>query len=113
MWGKFNKRINYSVFVNSSQSDVNEYDFFNENDSPSFTRQTITEQNKLFVNQILGTHKLSDRLVFDWGGSYGIVNSDMPDRITNTLVEGSGGYVFNTNTATENNRYFQAFVMRE
>ena len=102
-----------SVFVNASKSDVNEYDFFNENDSPSFTRQTITEQNKLFVNQLLGNHKITDRLAFDWGGSYGIVNSDMPDRITNTLVEGSGGYVFNTNTATENNRYFQGLEEKE
>ena len=107
-----NIKIN-SVFVNSSKSDVNEYDFFNENDSPSFTRQTITEQNKLFVNQLLGNHKITDRLVFDWGGSYGIVNSDMPDRITNTLVEGSGGYVFNTNTATDNNRYFQGLEEKE
>ena len=102
-----------SVFVNASSSDVNEYDFFNENKSPSFTRQTITEQNKLFVNQLLGNHKISDRITFDWGGSYGMVNSDMPDRITNTLVEGSGGYVFNTNTATENNRYFQGLEETE
>lgn len=109
---KHNIKIN-SVFVNSSKSDVNEYDFFNENDSPSFTRQTITEQNQLFVNQLLGNHKITDRLVFEWGGSFGIVNSDMPDRITNTLLESSGGFVFNTNTATENNRYFQGLEEKE
>lgn len=102
-----------SVFVNSSKSDVNEYDFFNENGSPSFTRQTITEQNKLFVNQLLGTHKITDRLTAEWGGSFANVKSDMPDRITNTLVEGATGMVFNTNTATLNNRYFQGLEEKE
>ena len=102
-----------SVFVNSSKSDVNEFDFFNENKSNSFIRQTITEQNKLFVNQLLGTSKLADRLNLDWGGSYGTVKSDMPDRLTNTLVENSTGFIFNTNTATTNNRYFQTLDENE
>lgn len=102
-----------SVFINSSKSDVNEYDFLNENGSESFTRQTITEQNKLFVNQLLGNHKITDRLDFDWGGSYGTVSSDMPDRITNVLVEGADGFVFNTNTQSTNNRYFQELEENE
>src|SRR6218665_1667513 len=96
-----------SVFVNSSKSDVNEYDFTNDNGSPSFTRQTITEQNKLFVNQLLGTNKITDRIDFNWGASFGTVTSDMPDRLTNVLVEGASGLVFNTNSQSMNNRYFQ------
>jgi len=96
-----------TVFVNSSKSDVNEYDFINENGSDSFTRQTVTEQNKLFLNQLLGKNELSDRMDLNWGASYGVVNSDMPDRITNTLVENNNGYIFNTNTQSTNNRYFQ------
>ena len=102
-----------SVFVNSSKSDVNEYDFINENGSNSFTRQTVTEQNKLFVNQLLGKSELSDRLQLNWGGSYGMVNSDMPDRITSTLVESTNGYIFNTNSQSTNNRYFQALEENE
>lgn len=102
-----------SVFVNSSRSSVNEYDFINENGSNSFTRQTVTEQNKLFVNQLLGKNDLSERLELNWGGSLGIVNSEMPDRITNTLVEGNDGFVFNTNTQSTNNRYFQALDEKE
>lgn len=96
-----------SVFVNASKSSVNEYYFINENGSPSFTRQTINEQNKLFVNQLLGENKLGERLDLDWGVSYGMVNSDMPDRSTVVLVEGADGFVFNTNTQSTNNRYFQ------
>ena len=102
-----------SVFVNSSKSDVNEFNFINENGSDSFTRQTVTEQNKLFLNQLLGKNELSERLTLNWGGSYGIVNSDMPDRITNTLVENNDGYIFNTNTQSTNNRYFQALKENE
>ena len=102
-----------SVFINSSRSSVNEYDFTNENGSNSFTRQTITEQNKLFVNQLLGTNALNNRLDLNWGGSYALVTSDMPDRITNTLVEGNDGFTFNTNTQSTNNRYFQGLEENE
>lgn len=102
-----------SVFVNSSKSDVSEYDFLNENSSNSFSRQTITEQNKLFVNQLLGKNKINDRLDLNWGGSFSMVQSDMPDRITNTLVEGANGFVFNTNAQTMNSRYFQALEETE
>ncbi|RZJ68609.1 MAG: TonB-dependent receptor [Flavobacterium sp.] len=96
-----------TVFINASRSSVNEYDFTNENGSPSFTRQTINEQNKLFVNQLLGENKLSDRLDLDWGASFGKITSEMPDRSTIVLVEGANGFIFNTNTQSTNNRYFQ------
>ena len=102
-----------SVFVNSSKSDVNEYYFIDENKSNSFSRQTINEQNKLFVNQLLGFNKLSNNFDFNWGGSYGKVNSDMPDRITNTLVQGLNGFIFNTNTPSINSRYFQTLEENE
>ena len=104
--GNHSVKVNI-VFVNSSRSNVGEYDFTNENESVSFTRQTITEQNKLFVNQLLGKSKISDRTDLNWGISYGTVKSDMPDRITNTLVESSNGFIFDTNSQSINNRYFQ------
>lgn len=96
-----------SIFINSSKSDVNEFNFLNENGTNSFSRQTVTEQNKLFVNQLLGDHELTDRWEVNWGGSYGSIKSDMPDRITSTLLESTDGYIFNTNQPSLNNRYFQ------
>ena len=102
-----------SIFINSSKSDVNEYYFIDENKSKSFSRQTINEQNKLFVNQLLISNKLSEKFDLNWGCSYGIVNSDMPDRITNTLVEGTNGFIFNTNTPSINSRYFQSLEENE
>lgn len=109
-----NHKIKFNtVFINASKSSVNEFYFINENGSPSFTRQTVNEQNKLFVNQLLGEHKLTDRLDLDWGASYGKINSDMPDRSTIVLVEGADGFVFNTNTQSTNNRYFQTLDENE
>lgn len=99
-----------SVFVNASKSSVNEYDtFVGQGDNRTeFNRQTLTEQNKLFVNQLLGKHTLNERLDLDWGASYSTVNADMPDRITNNLVARPDGlYTFNTASPTANNRYFQ------
>lgn len=99
-----------SVFVNSSKSTVAEYDtYLGQGDARyEFNRQTLTEQNKLFVNQLLGKHKIADKWDLDWGLSYSTVNADMPDRITNNLVKHDDGlYTFNTASPTTNNRYFQ------
>jgi TonB-dependent receptor len=99
-----------SVFVNASKTTVGEYDtFVGQGDNRfEFNRQTLTEQNKLFVNQLLGEHKLNEKFDLDWGASYSTVNADLPDRITNNLVRREDGlYTFNTAAPTTNNRYFQ------
>src|SRR5690606_4160999 len=72
-------------------------------------RQTLTEQNQLFLNQLLGEHQLNEKWDLDWGASYGVVNADMPDRITNNLTENNAGtgYNYNSGGVTSNNRYFQ------
>lgn len=98
-----------SIFVNSSKSTVGEYDLFvgQGDDRYEFTRQTLTEQNKLFVNQLLGKHDFGERLNLDWGASYSTVNADMPDRITNNLILVGDTYRYNTAAPSTNNRYFQ------
>ncbi|WP_306349821.1 TonB-dependent receptor [Flavobacterium sp. '19STA2R22 D10 B1'] len=98
-----------SIFVNTSKSTVGEYDRFlgNGDDRYEYTRQTLTEQNKLFVNQLLGDHNISERLNFNWGTSFGIVKADLPDRITNNLLLNNGSYFFDTQSPSSNNRYFQ------
>ncbi|RRT94045.1 TonB-dependent receptor [Empedobacter falsenii] len=97
------------IMVNGSKSSVNEYDSYLPQDNRyEFTRQTLTEQNLLLIGQLLGKHQLSDRLDIDWGASYNLVHSDMPDRITNNLIHNDGdNYAFNTGSPTTNNRYFQ------
>lgn len=105
-----------SVFVNSSKVSVNEYDTFigQGDDRFEFNRQTLTEQNKLFVNQALGKHSFTDRINMDWGASFSTVNADMPDRITNNIIlQDNGLYTFNTAAPTTNNRYFQYIDEKE
>jgi TonB-dependent receptor len=105
-----------SIFVNASKSTVGEYDTYvgQGDDRYEFNRQTLTEQNKLFVNQLLGKHAFTERLDLDWGASYSTVNADQPDRITNNLVKtGDDTYIFNTAAPTTNNRYFQYIDEKE
>lgn len=99
-----------TVFVNSSRTTVGQYDTFvgQGDDRYEFNSQTLNEQNKLFINQLLGNHKLNEKFDLDWGASYSKVNADLPDRITNNLVRRDDGmYIFNTAAPTTNNRYFQ------
>jgi len=98
------------IIVNGSSSSVNEYDskLPQENNRLEFTRQTLTQQNLLAVGQLLGQHKISERLDFDWGASYNYMKADMPDRITNNLVKvDDNKYLFSTGSTSLNNRYFQ------
>ncbi|MFD2960398.1 MULTISPECIES: TonB-dependent receptor [Olivibacter] len=103
-----------SIFINGSSSAVNDYDVAPLDEPIQFTRQTLTQQNQLFLNQLLGEHQLKERLSLDWGASYGIVNADMPDRITSTLsTSNSGGFEFNNSQVNNQNRYFQYINEKE
>jgi hypothetical protein len=43
------------------------------------------EKNSLWINQILGEHKVGDRSKLNWGVSYNIIDGSMPDRVQNIL----------------------------
>jgi len=98
-----------SIFINSSSNSIAEYDVFPKDLNEQFQRQILTEQNKIFLNQLLGENQLNERFSLDWALSYGKVNADMPDRITNVVSLGNNGnYEYSKNQAGENNRYFQS-----
>jgi hypothetical protein len=42
-------------------------------------------ENSLWINQILGEHKVGDRSKLNWGVSYNIIDGSMPDRVQNIL----------------------------
>ncbi|QNL49467.1 TonB-dependent receptor [Olivibacter sp. SDN3] len=105
-----------TVFINGSSSSVNEYNVIlpPERNQERFMRQTLTLQNQLWLNQLLGEHQLRERLSLDWGASYSLVNADMPDRITNNLILGNNdNYIYNTAAAYSQNRYFQYIDEKE
>ncbi|MGC1630739.1 MAG: TonB-dependent receptor [Gelidibacter sp.] len=114
-----NHKIAYNfLMVNSSSQTRDSYKGFirdiAEDDNGLIQRSTYI-QNTLFINQLLGNHKLSDSFDFDWATSYNKVEGDMPDRTQNTLKysDASNGYVFAQNTITDNNRYYQNLIEDE
>src|SRR5690606_2137043 len=109
-----NHKLSYNfLFINSSDQSRDMYRGFlrdiAENDNGLVQRATYTE-NSLLVNQLLGKHKLSDKMDLDWGTSFNKVSSDMPDRTQNTMkvLEQPNGYVFAQNTITDNHRGVQS-----
>lgn len=106
-------KLSYNfMFVNSSEQSNDNFTGFirdlAEEDNGLLQRGTYS-QTQLFINQLLGTHQLTDRFSFDWGLSANTVNGQMPDRIQNSLryLRARDGYVFIQNTTTDNHRYNQ------
>lgn len=114
-----NHKINYNfLFVNSSSQVNDEYKGFirdiAENNNGLIRRGTYT-QNQLMVNQLLGSHTINDKISFNWATSFNKIESQMPDRTQNTLWfnDTQNGYLFATNTTTDNHRYYQSLAEDE
>lgn len=106
-------KLSYNLlFVNSSAQANDQFTGFirdlAENDNGLMQRGTYS-QTKLFVNQLLGRHTLTDRIDLDWGMSANTVSGEMPDRIQHSLryQPGLDGYTLIQNTITDNHRYNQ------
>lgn len=66
-------------------------------DSAAFVRDQNLKLTKLYVNQLLATHRLSDNNTLKWAVAYNIVNSDEPNRIRNqvhTVAENSVRFAY-------------------
>ncbi|MFH6945909.1 TonB-dependent receptor domain-containing protein [Flavobacterium sp. FlaQc-50] len=106
-----NNKINFNtLYINTSaqkKEESNGYIVDLANDGNGYIRRNDYEKSDLWVNQLLGEHKLSERTIFNWGGSYNIINQNTPDRTYNTMNKVAGGYVINSQSAPNNSRYFQ------
>ncbi|MCL9768809.1 TonB-dependent receptor [Flavobacterium sp. HXWNR69] len=113
-----NHQITYnSLFVNSSEQSRDKY-LGSDRDYEEVDLMVIRGtyiQNSLFVNQLLGTHKITDRFNFDWGMSYNTIKSDMPDRTQNKFDSALNANQFSLAqaTTTDNHRYFQNLTENE
>jgi len=124
--GTANYRINSdhsilftSLFLNSSSQDYSEYVGTNQNydggsngggDISGFVKRGTFDKTKLYVNQLLGKHKLKEQFVVNWAIAYSFLNNEIPDRMQNTFVpsrDGSNNYTFFTDSPIDNHRYFQ------
>jgi hypothetical protein len=109
-----NHKIGYNLlYVNSSEQTRDTYlgsdrDYDNAAADLTIQRGTFT-QNTVFINQLLGNHKLTDKIDFNWGTSYNTVKGSMPDRTQNMLFHyrDDNYYSLAQATITDNQRYFQ------
>lgn len=109
-----NHRLAYNfLYINSSDLSRDTYtgsdrDFEGDHDSLLVQRGTFI-QNTVLINQLLGNHKLNEKLGFDWAVSYNTIESDMPDRTQNKMFywKDSDTYTLAQRTITDNHRYFQ------
>src|SRR6218665_353262 len=113
-----NNKINFnSIFINTSTLSKEEYAgyFVDGGDSGNgFIRRNKYDKNTLWINQLLGDHKLSDRSKFNWGVSYNKIIGDQPDRTQNTLnLQPDGSYALLGQSASNNHRYFQKLDEKE
>lgn len=104
-------KINFNtLYINTSTQSKEEYYGYIvdiANNGNGLIRRFNYEKNSLWINQLLGDHKLTDRSKLNWGVSYNIIDGSMPDRVQNTFRNESTGYVLSTISRPENNRYFQ------
>ena len=104
-------KINFnSLFINTSALSKEEFTGYfvdGAEDNNGFVRRNKYDKNSLWINQLLGDHKLSERSKFNWGVSYNTIMGDQPDRTQNILNKYDFGYVLLGQSAANNHRYFQ------
>jgi uncharacterized protein affecting Mg2+/Co2+ transport len=84
-----NNKVSFnSLYINTSTQSKEEYTGYIvdiANDGNGLIRRFNYEKNSLWINQILGEHKVGDRSKLNWGVSYNIIDGSMPDRVQNIL----------------------------
>ncbi|GAB5401097.1 MAG: TonB-dependent receptor [Aureisphaera sp.] len=113
-----------SLFINSSSDEVSYFgvdgqgrnrDAILDTDRGFYQMNVQFDQDMIYVNQLLGTHKLDEKLTFDWGVGYNVVDSRQPDRKRISLErfdlafdnDPSTNPSFFNNIPFDNQRYFQ------
>lgn len=117
-----NNSIKYNfLFINESQEKNDEYKGYmvditpDEKLSHTLVNRQQYKQNRLFVNQLLGNHGLTEKIDLKWGATYNNVSAQTPDRQQYMLNQGIGKdtYSFAINARTNNNRYFEDLTEKE
>lgn len=113
-----NNKFNFnSVLVNStslSREDYAGYFVDGAEDDNGYIRRNKYDKNTLWINQLLGDHKLTERSKFNWGVSFNSVTGDQPDRTQSILnTKPNGDYILLGQSASNNHRYFQKLTETE
>ena len=104
--------ISYNgIVIHDNVQNVSEYfglqtSVSDDEERPTFIRRQQTNNNNLFINQLLTEFKLSDKLKALLGGSFSIARSDEPDRRQNTLLRIDGDFRIASGSAGLNHRFY-------
>lgn len=109
-----NKIFFNSLILNSSSQDLNHLEgkIIDIADNPetesAYVRRSNYERNLIFVNQLLGHHKIAESYEIDWGLAYNNITNTLPDRRHNIFVldKTTDIYTPSTNDQANNHRYF-------
>ena len=97
------------LFIHNNKQSVGDYFGFNNPEQTGdleFLRRQQTNNNELYVNQLITNYKFSDRLNLEAKGSLNFVRGNEPDRRSNKYLFRDDYYSPQTNSAGENERYF-------
>ena len=97
------------LFIHNNNQSIGDY--FGKDDPQDdgdleFQRRQQTNNNELYVNQLLANYQVSDRLDIEAKGSLNFIRGNEPDRRTNKYLLRDGFYNPQTSSAGENERYF-------
>jgi len=111
-------KLNFnSLFINSSNLETEEYRGYSVDwaeDGKGFVRRSTYSKTALWINQLLGSHRITDRIKGNWAVGYNIVHDVQPDRMTNKMkIQDNGLVTINSISAPDNNRYFQDLDEKE
>lgn len=110
-----------SLFVNLSENNVRETDGYHweyDNLGEVFSRRYTWTQNKLWSNQLLGSHEvIADKLTLDWSAAYQITGTKEPDRRQLIWYHQPGDerkdYQLLTDNVADQHRYFMYLDEKE
>ncbi len=94
---------NYTGFSLNGNDDIND-----PNAYKTFVRRQQQNDNTLFVNQLLFTQALSDKLTLDIKGSFNVAHSNEPDRRSNFYIFDGDEYRINTGSPAYNHRFYSS-----
>ncbi|MEN8964949.1 MAG: carboxypeptidase-like regulatory domain-containing protein, partial [Polaribacter sp.] len=97
------------LFIHNNKQSIGDYLGFNNPEQDGdieFQRRQQINNNELYVNQLIGNYKFSERVNFEAKGSLNFIRGNEPDRRTNKYLLRDNFYSPQTSSAGENERYF-------
>jgi len=99
-----------TTYIHSTSQDTKIYQGYIRDiaeNSGAYVRRAEYKVTDVLVNQLGGDHKFGEKFSLNWIAGYNYLNSQRPDRISNTLVKSTNSNLYTvTRESGLNNRYY-------